>query len=262
MRSYVPRMISSLAKGASVGAKMQTAGSGALPMAAAGVIALPIPNRSQLDAFNVNREGWEAITNTLYDSIQYPVAGAAQLSLFNLPVGQGVNWTGVGAKNLSDTNMTLAGQMPANQEFLIQSLEVMCLTSTPTVAATMPAFFGAQGIATAINDAYIFYRAGNLNLQIGAKSYCQEGPLMKLPSKAFFEVHAALSDATTPAAAFQSRIAFATARGRPFLLKAPLRLVSNQNFGVQLNWPEGAQAITSAARVIVILDGVFYRRSQ
>jgi hypothetical protein len=259
MRGHVAKMTKSLASGASVGAMMQVTtaaiGTGALPNVAAGVIALPVPNRSQLDAFNVNREGWEAITNTLYDSIQYPVAGAGQLSFFNLPVGQGVNWTGVGAKNLSDTNMSLAGQMPANQEFLIQSIEVELLTATPTVAAAMPAYIAAT-VATSINDAYIFYRAGNLNLQIGAKSYCQEAPLMKFPAKAFFEITAA---ATTEAA---GSIAWATARGRPFLLKAPLRLVSNQNFGVQLNWPEGAQAITAAARVFIILDGVFYRRSQ
>lgn len=241
-------------------ATMQSAG-GALPSAPSGAIALPIPNRSQLDAFNVNREGWEGFTNTLYDSASYAAAGATQLNFFNTPVGQGTGFGG-GAKTLSDTNMTLAGQMPANQEFLIQSIEILFDPTTPTVAAGMPAVFGAQLVATIINDAYIFWRAGNLNLVIGSKSYCQEAPLMKFPPKAFFELHAALADVTTAGASFQSRIAFATSRGRPYLLKAPLRLVSNQNFGVSLNWPEGLQAITNPARITVTLDGVFYRRSQ
>lgn len=226
-----------------------------------GGIALPIPNRSQLDAFNVNRDGWEGITQTLYDSTAYAAAGQTQLSFFALPVGQGTGFGG-GTKTLTDTNMTLAGQMPANQEFLIQSIELLFEPTTPTVAAAMPAAFGAQAVAVLINDVYIFRRMGNLNLTIGAKAYLQEAPLMKFPPKASMRVDAALSDATTPAAAFQSRIAWASAEGRPYLLKAPLRLVSNQNFSVTLNWPEGLQVISNPARVFCTLDGVFYRRSQ
>lgn len=220
-----------------------------------------VPNRSQLDAFNVNRDGWEAITNTLYDSNAYAAAGANVLSFFTTPIGQGVGLGG-GVKSLSDTNMTNPGSLPANQEFLITSLEVMFNPTTPTVAAGMPAFFGAQAAQVIINDAYIFYRAGNLNLTIGSKSYCQEAPLMKFPPKAFFELHSALSDVTTAGAAFQNRTGFGTARGRPYLLKAPLRLVSNQNFSVVLSWPEGLQAIINPARITVSLDGILYRRSQ
>lgn len=224
--------------------------------------ALPIPSRQQLDMYNVNREGWEAITQSLYDSAAYAAAGALTLNFFNLPVGQGVGFGG-GTKTLSDTNMTLAGQMPANQEFLIQSIEVQFQPTTPTVAAAMPASLDAAANAAQviINDAYIFYRSGNLNLTIGSKSYCQEAPLMKFPPKAYFNLHAALASSTT-ADTKALKTGFATARGRPFLLKAPLRLVSNQNFGVSLNWPEGLQAIANPARVFVILDGVFYRRSQ
>lgn len=233
-------------------------------MVAGSGIALPIPNRQQLDAFNVNREGWEGITNSLYDSASYIANGVTQLNFFNTPVGQGVGFGG-GAKTLSDTNMTLAGQMPANQEFLVQSVEVLFSPTTPTVATAMPAVFGAQAVAAQINDAYIFYRAGNLTFTIGSKSYLQEAPLMKFPPKAYYELNAAVADIAPNGAGtgnMQSRIAFATARGRPYLLKAPLRLVSNQNFGVALNWPEGLQAIVNPARVTVTLDGVLYRRSQ
>lgn len=225
-------------------------------------VSLPIPNRSQLDAFNVNRDGWEAITNTLYDSTAYAAAGQTTLAFFSTPVGQGTGFGG-GAKTYSDTNMTLAGQLPANQEFLIQSLEILFDPTTPTVAAAMPASLDAAANAAQviINDAYIFWRAGNLTLTIGSKPYCQEGPLMKFPPKAWFEVHAALASSTT-ADTKALKTGFATSRGRPYLLKAPLRLVSSQNFGVTLNWPEGLQAISNPARVTVSLDGVLYRRSQ
>lgn len=226
-----------------------------------GGIALPIPNRSQLDAFNVNRDGWEGITQTLYDSAAYAAAGATQLNFFNTPVGQGTGFGG-GAKTLTDTNMTLAGQMPANQEFLIQSVEILFEPTTPTVAAQMPAVQGADATAAIINDAYIFRRAGNLTLTIGAKAYLQEAPLMKFPAKSDFWLSAALAGGNVTAANLSQRIAYGTAKGRPYLLKAPLRLVSNQNFSVSLNWPEGLQAITNPARITVTLDGVFYRRSQ
>lgn len=225
-------------------------------------VSLPIPTRGQLDAFNVNRDGWEAITNTLYDSTSYVAAGQTNLSFFATPVGQGTGFGG-GSKTYSDTNMTLAGQLPANQEFLIQSIEILFDPTTPTVAAAMPASLDAAANAAQviINDAYIFWRAGNLTLTIGSKPYCQEAPLMKFPPKAWFELHAALASSTT-ADTKALKTGFATSRGRPYLLKAPLRLVSSQNFGVTLNWPEGVQAISNPARVTVSMDGIFYRRSQ
>lgn len=222
-----------------------------------------VPQRSELSRYSVNREGWEAIRQSLFDFQQYVAAGSTQLSFFNLPIGQGTSYAGGGTKSLSDTNMTLAGQLPANQEFLIQSIEVVFLPTTPTVAAAMPAAFGAQAVAVHVNDNYIFRRSGNLVLTIGSKPYLQEAPLMRFPSKTHFEVRAALSDVSTAGASLQSRIAVGRADGRPYLLSpVDLLLPQNQNFGITLNWPEGAQAITNPARCGVILDGILYRRSQ
>lgn len=215
-----------------------------------------VPNRSQLNRFNVNRNGWEAVRQSLYDFTTYAAAGQTQLTFFALPVGQS-------SKTLSDTNMTLAGQLPANQEFLVQSIEVLFLPTVPAVAAANPSAFGAQAVAAHVNDAYLVSRTGNLNFTIGSKSYLQESPLGRFPAKTGLEVRAALADVSTAGANFQSRIAFARAVGRPYLLSpADLRLVSTQNFSVTLNWPEGVQAITNAGRIGVILDGVLYRRSQ
>lgn len=215
-----------------------------------------VPTRAELSRYSVNRPGWEAIKQSLYDYQAYAAAGQAQLSFFQQPVGQA-------SKTLSDTNMTLAGQLPKNQEFLITSLEVWFVPTTPTVAAQMPAAFGAQAISQIVNDAYIVGRAGNLNLTIGAKPYLQEAPLGRFPSKAYFDLHAAAADVTTAGANLQSRIAYGHWCGRPYLLDpAPLLLPENQNFSVSLNWPEGVQAITNPGRIGVILDGILYRRSQ
>lgn len=215
-----------------------------------------VPTRAQLSKYSVNRPGWEAIKQSLYDYQVYAAAGQSQLTFFALPVGQG-------GKTNSDTNMTLAGQLPKNQEFLIQSIEVFFSPTTPTVAAQMPAAFGAQAIAQIVNDSYIVGRAGNLNLTIGSKPYLQEAPLGRFPQKAAFSVDGALADVSTAGASFQSRMAFGQWRGRPYLLDpAPLLLPENQNFSVSLGWPEGAQAITNPGRIGVILDGILYRRSQ
>lgn len=215
-----------------------------------------VPSRAQLSKYSVNRPGWEAIQQSLYDFQAYAAAGQTQLTFFANPVGQS-------SKTLSDTNMTLSGQLPKNQEFLIKSIEVFFSPTTPTVAAQMPAAFGAQAISQIVNDSFIVGRSGNLNLTIGSKPYLQEAPLGRFPQKAHFCVDAALSDVTTAGANLQSRIAFGFWTGRPYLLEAaPLLLPENQNFSVTLNWPEGVQAITNPARIGVILDGILYRRSQ
>lgn len=215
-----------------------------------------VPNRQQLAKYNVNRPGWEAIRATLYDFQAYPAAGSLNLQFFAIPNGQG-------GKTFSDTNMALAGQLPANINFLVQSIEVVFFPTTPTVAAQMPAAFGAQAIAQIVNDAYIFRRSGNLEFIVGSKPYLQDAPMCKFPSKTYYQLDAALADVTTAGAALQSRIAYGDAKGRPYLLSpADLLLESNQNFSVFLRWPEGLQAITNPARVGVVLDGILYRRSQ
>lgn len=217
-----------------------------------------IPNKAQLANYNVNRPGWEAIRQSLYDFTTYAAAGQTQLTFFALPVGQG-------GKTLSDTNMTLAGQLPANQEFLVNSIEIYFRTTTPAPSAsTVDAAVGAPALATQVNDSYLVSRTGNLTFTIGSKPYLQEAPLGRFPPKTDFELDAAVALATTVAAdSIESRISIGRWKGRPYILSpADLRLISTQNFNVTLNWPEGVQAITNNARIGVVLDGILYRRSQ
>lgn len=217
-----------------------------------------VPNRAALGRYNVNRPGWEAIRQSLYDFTTYAAAGQTQLTFFALPVGQG-------GKTLSDTNMTLAGQLPANQEFLVNSIEIYFRPTTPAPSSsTNDPVVAAPVLATHINDSYLVSRTGNLNMVIGSKPYLQESPLGRFPPKTDFRVDSALALATTVAAdSIESRIAVANWGGRPYLLSpTDLRIVSTQNFSVTLNWPEGVQAIANAARIGVVLDGFLYRRSQ
>lgn len=221
-------------------------------------MAINVPNRAQLARYSVNRAGWEAVRQSLYDFQTYPAAGTTQLTFFAIPVGQN-------GKTYSDTNLNLAGQLPANQEFLVQSIEVIFYPTVPAVAAQNPAAYGAGAAANIINDVYTVMRTGNLQFTIGSKDYLREAPIGRFPPKTHLEINAALADTTTAGANQQSRIAYAYAAGRPYLVSpVDLLLVSTQNFNVYLNWPEGAQPLPSgnSGRIGVILDGVLYRRSQ
>lgn len=222
-----------------------------------------VPSMDQIVSwYAVNRPAWEAVRQNLYDSVAYPAAGSLSLAFFQVPQGQGTGFGGA-AKTISDTNMQLAGQLPANQEFVVESIQVEFWPTTPTVAAQMPAAFGAQAIAQIINDAYIFERSGNLTFFIGSKNYVQEGPMNKFPSEQNFHLDAAAADVTTAGASFQTRIAFGYGVGKPYRL-TPLKtlLISSQNFSVTLAWPEGVQAITNPARIFVRLMGMLFRASQ
>jgi hypothetical protein len=127
----------------------------------------------------------------------------------------------------------------------------------------MPAAFGAQAVATSVNDAFVFWRSGNLVFKVLAKIYVQEAPLMRFPGNADFSLQAALADATTAAAASQSRIAYASSYGQPYVISPQNILIpSTTNFFVALNWPEGVQAITNPARVFVHLNGMEARLAQ
>lgn len=221
-----------------------------------------VPSRADLGKYVVNRPGWEAIRQSLYDFQPYAAAGQQQLTFFSLPLGQGVGLGG-GAKTYSDTNMHTASMLPQNQEFLIESIEIMFNPTIPSVAAQMPgANVAALTIPQIVNDAYVAQRTGNLQFIIGSKPYLQEAPLGRFPPKAHFALEGA---ATTTVAASQLTALFPYWTGRPYMLKpASLLLNSNQNFSVTLNWPEGAQALPSgnAGRIGLILDGFLYRRSQ
>jgi hypothetical protein len=216
-----------------------------------------------MGAFSTTQWGnWEFVNQTLYDSAAYAAAGSTGLSFFQVPVGAGTGFGG-GAKTLSDTNMDLNGQLPSGQMFVVSQVEIEFQPTTPTVAAGMPAAFGAQAIMVQINDAYIFWRSGNFSLNILQKKYLQEAPLMRLPSQADFSLQAALADVTTAGASFQSRVGFAAAYGPVYTL-APNNLLipSTTNFVARCNWPEGVQAISNPARVFVRLGGMQARVAQ
>lgn len=208
-----------------------------------------LPSLEDLQKFSVNRAGQvEGIKATLYDFQAYAQAGQTSLDFFQVPQGQS-------SKTLADTNMETAGSLPNPKSFLVQNIQVYFYP------AGDPAQFGAQAAAENINDVFDVMKSGWLEFFIGSKNYIQEGPIGRFPPRTGMIVSAALADQSTIAANLQSRISYANFGGAPYDLSPPILLSPTQNFRVSLKWPT-AVAVSAAARVGIVMEGIMYRLSQ
>lgn len=233
---------------------------------------MPGPSLQDMLSYSVNRPGqWERIKQGLYDTTVYATAGVTQLNFFSTPIGQGTSaqpGNAAGTKAMADTNMTLAGQIPAGQNFLVQTLEVDVRAGSVSTAATF-ALVGPIAFATAasggtvfaaVNDVNAIYSTGQLGFSVGSKFYLQESPLGKFPPQSHLDVNAGV--ATTSATVGQTTISLARAEGRPYHID-PVRLENGQNFNVQLNWPVAVATPSGFnAQIKVTLDGYLFRASQ
>lgn len=193
----------------------------------------------------------ESISQPLYSYQAYPAAGAANpLQFFQTQA--------IGAITAEDTNMQLAGQLPAPQKFLIQGIGV------DFISGNAVSKFGAETANGNLNDYYAVMKRGLLTLKIGSKEYFGMTSMLQLPPRAHINGGAAVADSTTAGAALQTMIQFGFTDGDVFRPR-PLLIEASQNFGVTISYPGGAQAIPSAdaaARMGVLLYGTLYRPAQ
>jgi hypothetical protein len=226
-----------------------------------------INNLTDANNYSVNIDKYETIQQSLYDSAAYATGGQNQLAFFGQPQGAGISAVSGLPKTLEDTNMTAAGSLPNMQAYIVTSVEIDVQPGfgdpqSLFPAGVQPADFGAEAVATSINDAWIIRATGYLQFTIGSKPYLQEGPLMKFPASNDLEIDAAVCDASTAGADLQTRISYAKSVGPAYIL-APnnLLLIPMQNFSVTLNWST-PQAVTTTARLFVRLMGQLLRSAQ
>lgn len=234
------------------------------------------PNLSDFKAYMVNKLGeMEVIRQSLYDTIVYPTAGVAQVLFFQNPIGQGLSASpgnAGAAKQLSDTNMTQPGTLPAPQAFWVQSVELDFQPGSSAAANTfalqIPGALVATDVATAqagAHDVNAFYSTGALRFTVGTKPYLEEAALLRFPPKARFEYEAALSGGAGAAATLE-RVHLKEklcAGGRPYNLEPGVPLMTSQNFNVTLLWPvivPTPSGFNGAVRCI--LDGWLFRSVQ
>lgn len=216
----------------------------------------PINSMAALDQYSVVKQGqYEIIRQTFYDFQTYPQAGTTQLSFFQVPVGQS-------GKTLADTNMTLAGQLPAPQKFVVQSIEVVFFPGvSPGAAAATP----TAGAEIFTNDTYLVMKSGWIRFTVGQKDYVVEAPIGRFPPKACrLEGFAAQSDSSTAGAGQFNRFAYGVMSGRPYPVSPWVKLDTSINFVVSANWPAvvALNAGDTTARIGVVLDGLLVRAAQ
>lgn len=212
----------------------------------------PIANPNQ---YIVNvPQTMEYIRQPLYSYQSYPAIGSTQFGFFQTQVG--------GAVTYQDTNMSLQGQLPAPQMFLIDGIGIDYQPGTTAAAPILgPRADAATG---AMNDFYTVLKQGYLVLTIGSKPYLQFAPLLHAPPRAHMDGSMSIDSQTTPASALQviGQVPYVTG---PIYKTVPMLLESSQSFNVSIVYPNGAVAIPSTdalARIGVILYGTLYRPAQ
>lgn len=198
---------------------------------------------------NLTRPGQkEGIRQTLYDFQVYPAAGTLQLIFFQVPKGQA-------GKTAADTNMELAGQLPAGWKFIAESVEVHFF---PGVS---PAAVLANAAPQFANDVWAVGKSGSLALKIGSKDYLEEAPLLRFPPKTGLNVQAAIGVATTVAATTPvAEVDYARWAGRPYQLNPVLPIESNLSFSATMRWPALVPLPSAVAgRIGLVMDGVLFR---
>ncbi len=199
--------------------------------------------RQSLNSYNVNVPNQtEELSWSFYHFQQYAAAGQVELTFFNAAPG---------SLSLQDYNMTLAGQIPAGQSFLVTSIHVEFQPSDN------PHEVGATDTMTFLNDAYNVGKNGLLEFQVGSKLYVQEGPLGQFPPA--YRI-AGQSSAASTVASSASITDYGSWAGPAFEI-IPVRLTSTQNFSVKLKWTT-VQAVAANARIGVRLKGHLFRNAQ
>lgn len=197
----------------------------------------------------------EAIREPLYDTLPYDSGVTTQLRFFQTPIS--------GTKTKSDTNMTLAGQLPAGWKFSAEVAELHVLPGSnaasyirqdPVKSAT------ALAAPNFANDVWALVQAGWAEITIGSKPYGTI-PLILLPPMTGLAISAANAvENTNTTVVNQITTDYARLTGRPFKFEPLLPIPGNTNFDITLNWP-AAVTLPSGfdANLRFVLQGMRFR---
>jgi len=181
----------------------------------------------------------------LYDTLVYAAAGQLILRAFSIPQGQPIAPAGAN-KTDADTNLTQAGQLGTPNEFDLYgfNFEIENLTN----------------INGAITDIRDILETGVFEFNFGANRPWLIVPLRDIPRGcgahggvqgdgyvALYQREVQVNGLGSPKEFYNFTIG-----------NAPIRIRSNETFGVTLSWPLGVVAISAATRVRVYLQGILY----
>lgn len=213
----------------------------------------------------------EIVRASLYDTLVYPTAGNVTMTFFQNPIGAGLSASpgNVGAvKALSDTNMVLAGQLPAPQGFWVETIELYTLPGSSAAANNFsnqdPTGFAAAAAAAVqggSHDVNAISSTGSLTFTVGAKPYLREANLLRFPPCC--RVRYDWDIASTSATVGETTKDAMYAGGMLYVIDPGISIPTGQNFNVTLNWPVVVATPSGFnAKIMVLLDGWLFRGVQ
>ena len=191
----------------------------------------------------------DVVYDPLYDRQTYATTGFTQQLFFQVPAGQN-------NRTKSDTNMTLAGQLPAGVNFMVTSIEVAYWPAAADIAA-------AQAATTVDADRFlremysVYTSLSHLIFHVGSLEKIIQGPLIKFPPSNFIDASVGISTTVNNSVAGAS---FAQLKGKSYET-TPIFLTSSENFDVTINYTT-AVAVTNTAAMQVTLNGFKYRNAR
>jgi hypothetical protein len=219
---------------------------------------------SDLAKYDSSKDQLDSIFSPLYDYQTYATAGALNFNFFALPQGQGAtsSLNAAGVKTIADTNMQIAGSLPAGNRFLVIGIEVEFFPgSTPGLRlAAVPT--DAQ-FSRNWDDCYNVLRSGSLTLTVQNRTFAQDAPLLKFPTQTRLAGVASYNqnDSNANTVGF-GQIEYASAAGAAYDI-TPVLLKPTQAFSVVIAFPAVvATPSTVDARIGVRLVGKLIRNVQ
>ena len=200
-------------------------------------------------------DGKEGIAEPLYDFQTYDSGSTLSIKFFQTPIS--------GTKTKADTNMELAGQLPAGHKFSTDVLEIHVL---PGSNATSYVRQDPVKTATALtapnfaNDVWALLSTGWLEFKVGSKVYLT-APLIVFPPATGLGITPALAVENTNTTVLNlATVDYARLVGKPFEFRPRVPIDAVTAFDVTLNWP-AAVTLPSGfdARIGVVLKGVRFR---
>lgn len=204
-----------------------------------------------LRKYRVNLPGkLEELSWSLYHFQAYAAAGQQTLTFFQTPVGSG-------GLTVVDTNMKLAGQIPAGQAFLCTAISFEFQPGV--LPENSSALAGVNAINDFVTDTHKVMNSGFVQFLVGSKYYVEDSPIGAFPPA--YGLAAAFGAATT-AAATTINNAYGRVNGQLHSI-VPVELTANQNFQVTVTWPSLVTLpSTVAGRLGCRLHGRLFRNAQ
>ncbi len=205
-----------------------------------------VPYLQAMQKFAVTQPGTkEALSWELYDYQAYPAAGITGSQLFfQVPAGSS-------SKTYADTNMELAGQLSAGEDFLVQAIEL------DFQGGSAVSYYAGLYAAQNLLDCEAVGYSGWVEFWIQSKRFLLDGPFHRFPCTTGLSLFAAVaSNGPT-----EVLIDYAKFGGQRYVLGSPQMINENAKFKVALN--SGAATNSGIAGTIgVRLVGTLYRPVQ